>query len=484
MRKILFSSSEVHPIVKTGGLADVSGSLPIALHQQGHDIRIIMPAYRKCLEQLDKIHTIATLKLDGFHLPIEILQSTLPGSDVTLWLVHSPQHFDREGGPYSSPSGEDWEDNAARFTLFSRAVAALAMNQAGLDWQPDILHCNDWQTGLAPALIAELPNRPATVFTIHNLAYQGLFSRDIFDALDLPEKLWQSDGLEFYGLLSLIKGGLIYADHITTVSPTYAQEICSYEFGYGLEGLLSLRAKQGRLSGILNGIDNNEWDPETDSHLTKTYSIKNIRNKAINKSSLQQYFALPEKKNVLLIGLISRLVSQKGIDLTLDAATKLLESDANIQLACLGSGAADYEQDLRILRARFPDKVGVDIGYNEALAHQIEAGADVFLMPSRFEPCGLNQLYSLRYGTLPIVRNTGGLADTVIDATEYNRRNETATGFKFDPSTAEALEETINHALELFQRPRIWRKIMVTAMEQDYSWEQSANTYLQLYESL
>lgn len=484
MRKILFASSEVHPLIKTGGLADVSGSLPIALRQLGHDIRIIMPAYRKCLEGLGSIYTVATLKLDGFHSPIEILQSNLPDSDVPLWLVHSPEHYDREGGPYSSADGQDWEDNAARFALFSRAVAALAMNQADLDWQPDILHCNDWQTGLAPALIADLPHRPATVFTIHNLAYQGLYSRAIFDALDLPETFWHSDGLEFYGLLSLMKGGLIYADHITTVSPTYATEICSYEFGYGLEGLLSLRAKQGRLSGILNGIDNNEWNPETDQYLTKTYSTKNLRNKAINKTSLQRYFGLPEKEEIMLFGLISRLVSQKGIDLTLDAATTLLESGANIQFACLGSGAADYEQDLRILRARFPDKVGVDIGYNEALAHQIEAGADVFLMPSRFEPCGLNQLYSLRYGTLPLVRNTGGLADTVVDATEENRKNETATGFKFDQSTAQALEHTLYRAMDLFQRPRIWRKMMLTAMEQNYSWQQSAHTYVELYESL
>ncbi|HDY84506.1 hypothetical protein LCGC14_0580440 [marine sediment metagenome] len=484
MRKILFSSSEVHPLIKTGGLADVSGSLPTALHLQGHDIRIIMPAYRKCLEQLEKIHPIATLKLDGFHLPIEIFQSTLPGTNVPLLLVHSPQHFDREGGPYSSPTGEDWQDNAARFTLFSRAVAALAMNQAGLNWQPDVLHCSDWQTALTPALIADLPNRPVTVFTIHNLAYQGLFSREIFDALDLPEKLWHSDGLEFYGLLSLIKGGLIYADHITTVSPTYAKEICNYEFGYGLEGLLSLRAKQGRLSGILNGIDNTEWNPKKDRYLTKTYSIKNLRNKTINKASLQQYFGLPEKEDVLLMGIISRLVPQKGIDLTLEAVTKLLESGANIQLVCLGSGEPSYEQDLRILRARYPDKVGVDIGYNEALAHQIEAGSDVFLMPSRFEPCGLNQLYSLRYGTLPIVRNTGGLADTVVDATENNRKNGTATGFKFDQSNAGELEKTISRALDLFQRPRIWRKMMITAMEQNYSWQQSAETYVQLYESL
>ncbi len=484
MRKILFASSEVHPLIKTGGLADVSGSLPIALHEQGHDIRIIMPAYRKCLEGLGSIHTIATLKLDGFHSPVEILQSTLPDTNVPLWLVHSPQHFDREGGPYSSPNGEDWEDNAARFALFSRAIAALAMNQSNLDWQPDILHCNDWQTGLAPALLAGLPHRPATVFTIHNLAYQGLYSRAIFEALDLPKTFWHSDGLEFYGLLSLMKGGLIYADHITTVSPTYAKEICSYEFGYGLEGLLSLRAEQGRLSGILNGIDDKEWNPQTDTCLKKTYSVKTLRNKSINKASIQQYFGLPEKEGVLLLGLISRLVSQKGIDLTLDAAAKLLDSGANIQLACLGSGSAEYEQDLRVLRARFPDKVGVDIGYNEALAHQIEAGADVFLMPSRFEPCGLNQLYSLRYGTLPLVRNTGGLADTVVDATEENRKNETATGFKFDPSTAEALEATINRALDLFQRPRIWRKMMVTAMAQNFSWEQSAYTYAELYESL
>ena len=484
MRKILFASSEVHPLIKTGGLADVSGSLPMALRQQGHDVRIIMPAYRKCLEGLDKIYTVATIKLDGFHLPIEILESTLPDSDVSLWLVHSPQHFDREGGPYSSPDGKDWQDNAARFALFSRAIAVLAMNQAGLDWQPDILHCNDWQTALAPALISDLPERPATVFTIHNLAYQGLYSREIFDALDLPEKFWHSDGLEFYGLLSFMKGGLIYADHITTVSPTYAKEICHYEFGYGLEGLLSLRAKQSRLSGILNGIDNKEWNPETDSHISKTYSVNTLRNKFINKTAIQQYFALPNKDDVLVLGFISRLVSQKGIDLTLDAVTKLLESGANIQLACLGSGSADYEQDLRILRARFPDKVGVQIGYDESLAHQIEAGVDVFLMPSRFEPCGLNQLYSLRYGTLPVVRNTGGLADTVVDATEENRKNETATGFKFDLSTAETLEETLYRTMDLFQRPRIWRKMMMTAMSQNYSWEQSADTYTALYESL
>ncbi len=484
MRKILFASSEVHPLVKTGGLADVSGSLPIALREQGQDVRIIMPAYRQCLSALTDLKTVATIKFDGYYLPVDILQGTLPDSDVVLWLVHSPHHFDRDGGPYGKPDGGDWEDNAARFALFSRAVAALAMDQANLGWKPDLLHCNDWQTGLAPALLSEQKNRPATVFTIHNLAYQGLYQKAVFDALDLPKSLWQPNGVEFYDLMSFMKGGLIYADHITTVSPTYADEICTYEFGYGLEGLLTDRAEQGRLTGILNGIDNEEWDPNNDPHLAKSFSVKSIRNKLVNKEALQQQFGLPEKEGVLLMGLVSRLVPQKGIDLTLDAVKRLLDDDANIQLVCLGSGDPSYEQDLRVLRARFPDRVAIHIGYSEPMAHQIEAGSDVFLMPSRFEPCGLNQLYSLRYGTLPIVRNTGGLADSVVDASEENRQLGTATGFKFEQSTAQALQQTIQDAIELFQRPRIWRKLMITAMESDYSWQKSAEKYIELYEQL
>jgi len=484
VRKILFASSEVHPLIKTGGLADVSASLPIALQQHGQDVRIILPAYRQCLEMLTEIRTVATIKLDGFHQPIEILQSTLPDSDVTIFLVNSPQHFDREGGAYGPKEGGDWVDNAARFALFSRAIAAAAMDELGLDWQPDILHCNDWQTGLAPALIADLPNRPATIFTIHNLAYQGLYPRSAFDALDLPKSLWHSDGVEFYDMLSFMKGGLIYSDHVTTVSPTYAEEICTYEYGYGLEGLLSKRAKEGRLTGILNGIDNEEWNPKTDSSISKQYSAKTVLDKRENKLAIQRYFSLPEQEDTLVLGLISRLVAQKGVDLSLDAITSLLEAGENIQLVCLGSGEKSYEQDLRVLRARYPNKIGVDIGYNEALAHQIEAGADVFLMPSRFEPCGLNQLYSLRYGTLPVVRNTGGLADSVVDAFGDNLKEGVATGFKFDAATAEALEESLQRAIALFQRPRIWRQMVLTAMDQNFSWEKSSHAYLGLYDSL
>jgi starch synthase len=484
VRKILFASSEVHPLIKTGGLADVSASLPIALREHGQDVRIIMPAYRKCLQQLEKLESVATIKLDGYHNPVEILQATLPETDVMLWLLHSPHHFDRDGGPYNHPDGYDWEDNAARFALLSRAVAKIALNQADLDWQPDTLHCNDWQTGLAPALLASHKNRPEVVFTIHNLAYQGLFSHDEFKALDLSDTLWQPEGVEFYGMMSFMKGGLIYADHITTVSPTYAKEICSYEFGYGLEGLLAHRAKQGRLSGILNGIDTKVWDPANDALIAKNYSLKKIRDKAENKTALQKQFFLNEQKDSLLIGLISRLVSQKGIDLAIQAMTNILEAGHDVQFVCLGSGEHDYEQDLRILRARFPDKVAVTIGYDEALSHQIEAGADVFLMPSRFEPCGLNQMYSLHYGTLPVVRNTGGLADTVIDASDENRKAGIANGFCFNEATVEALEATLLRAISLFPRPRIWRSMMNVAMQHDFSWENSANTYIELYHQI
>lgn len=484
MRKILFASSEVHPLIKTGGLADVSASLPIALHEHGQDVRIIMPAYRQCLQQLDTVETVATIKLDGYHLPVDILQATLPDSDVVLWLLHSPHHFDRDGGPYSHPDGHDWEDNAARFALFSRAAAQVALNNVGLDWQPDVLHCNDWQTGLAPALLSTHKNRPDIVFTIHNLAYQGLFSFDEFQSLDLPTALWHMNGLEFYGMMSFMKAGLIFADHITTVSPTYAKEICGHEFGYGLEGLLALRAEQGRLSGVLNGIDTHVWDPAHDSLLNKNYSLKTVRHKALNKTALQQQFFLDESKDSLLVGLISRLVSQKGIDLAITAMTKIIEAGHNVQFICLGSGEHSYEQELRILRARFPDKVAITIGYDEALSHQIEAGSDVFLMPSRFEPCGLNQMYSLRYGTLPVVRHTGGLADTVVDATDENRKAGVANGFCFNDATVESLHATLLRVVALFQRPRLWRSMINVAMQHDFSWESSANTYIELYHQI
>lgn len=484
MRKILFASSEVHPLMKTGGLADVSGSLPLALSQMQQDIRIIMPAYRATMNKLGNCPRVATLTLEGYHQPVHILESQLPDSHVTVWLVESNEHFDRDGGPYGDKHGHDWPDNAARFAVFCRAAVKLALNEAGLNWQPELVHCNDWQTGLIPALLSLQHTRPATLFTIHNMAYQGLFSRQVFEMLDLPEILWQMEGLEFYGMMSFMKGGLVYSDHITSVSPTYAREICDYEYGYGLEGLLSLRAKQSRLSGIVNGIDTHEWDPQTDKFIAHPYSIKHLRPKMLNKKALQQHFFLPESENTLLFGMISRLVPQKGVDLTIEAIGRLLEEGKNIQLVCLGSGEAELERDLGVLRARFPDKVGIQFGYDEALAHRIEAGADAFLMPSRFEPCGLNQMYSLRYGTLPVVRDTGGLADTVIDASDENRREMRATGFKFSNPSADELYNTLIKVNELFSHPRLWRRMILTAMAQDFSWINSAQAYLHLYEQL
>ncbi|MCX4188703.1 glycogen synthase GlgA [Methylophaga sp. OBS3] len=484
MRKILFASSEVTPLMKTGGLADVSASLPIALHEQAQDVRVVMPAYRKTLQRVGDYKKVATIKVNAHYAPVHILETVLPDSDVICWLIDSPDHFDRDAGPYGDENGHDWADNAARFALFCRAVVAIAQDQAGLDWQPDLVHCNDWQTGLVPALLSFQQQRPATIFTIHNLAYQGLFSRDVFDILDLPDALWRMEGIEFYGLMSFMKGGLAYADHVTTVSPTYAEEICEYEFGYGLEGLLQWLADEGKLTGIVNGIDTKVWDPATDPAIEKNYSAATIRFKAANKQALQQYFGLPDSPKTLMMGLVSRLVAQKGVDLSIQAIDRLMSENADIQLVCLGSGEAGLEQELRVLRARYPDRVGLQFGYDENLAHQIEAGVDVFLMPSRFEPCGLNQLYSLRYGTLPVVRNTGGLADTVIDATEDNRKNNTATGFIFSTATSDALVEKLYDVIALYEHPRLWRRMILTAMLQDVSWAKSASRYLDLYKQL
>jgi starch synthase len=484
VRKILFASSEVHPLMKTGGLADVSSSLPKALHEEGQDVRVLMPAYRQCLEQLDHFETVATIKLAGYYLPVEILETRLPGTEVILWLLHSPHHFDRQGGPYNGPDGQDWYDNAARFALLSRAAAAIAMNQAGLEWQPDILHCNDWQTGLAPALIHDLHARPYIVFTIHNLAYQGVYNQGTFEALDLPAELWQPEGVEYYGQMSFMKGGLIYADHINTVSQTYADEICTEEYGYGLQGLLSHKAEQGQLSGILNGIDYQEWDPEQDPHLVAHFSADKPEAKADNKAFLQKHFGLPQQPDTLVIALISRLVYQKGIDIAVAALRRVLTAGHAIQFVCLGSGEQVYEQEVRALCAEFPHQASVVIGYDEPLSHQMEAGADAFLMPSRFEPCGLNQMYSLRYGTLPIVRHTGGLADTVVDLSVESRKVNKANGFSFVLASADAIEQTLVRAVETYQDTSLWHQMMAVAMQRDFSWQHSAKTYITLYDKL
>jgi starch synthase len=462
-------------LIKTGGLGDVSGALPAALKSLGQDVRIILPAYRDAVRRCGP-HTIASLVFHPETHPIRLLEGRLPGTSIPLWLVDIPPLFDRPGNPYLGPDGRDWHDNALRFAMFARAVTAIALNQAGLDWHPDVVHCNDWQTGLIPALLSLNAPRPAMVFTVHNLAYQGLFPPEQLQQLGLPTALWGMDGLEFYGQLSFMKGGLMYADMINTVSPTYADEIRTPAYGYRLDGLLRHRAD--RLTGILNGADYNEWDPACDGHLPHHYSRDDLRGKAADKAALQKELGLTRDPRLPLIGSVGRLAEQKGVDLLLAVLGNLLEQP--VQVAILGSGDKAFEQALIELARHFPQRCHVRIGFSETLAHRIEAGADLFVMPSRYEPCGLNQIYSLRYGTVPVVRRTGGLADTVVD---YGAGPETATGFVFDEATPAALAAALQRALDLYDKdPEAWQRLIRNGMAQDFSWQHSARAYLDLYQ--
>lgn len=472
--KVLFATSEVFPFIKTGGLADVSSGLPLAMHKLDQDIRVVLPAYKAALEKADGLG----IKLKKHHYSsYTLLEGHLPNSRVPIWFADIPELYHRDGSPYAPLGGADWPDNDTRFAAFSDVAVQIATNTLGLNWQPDIVHCNDWQTGLIPAKLSLLPQAPPTLFTIHNMAYAGLFSRQRFEQLNLPEAWWAWDKLEFHQQFSFIKGGLVFADYINTVSPTYADEIRTPEFAYGLEGLLKYRKNQ--LSGILNGIDYEEWNPETDPHLVKNYSFTQIQHKAANKRQLQKQFGLPQKKNSLLIGIIGRMVEQKGFDMILRALPEILQQD--IQLVMLGTGEEALEKALVENAKHYPAQFAVNVGYNEPLAHLIEAGADCFLMPSRFEPCGLNQFYSLRYGTVPIVHHTGGLADSIVDTHAQSLKNNTATGFKFYRSDSLSLLQAVYRAFETYQTPDKWNKIIKTGMKQDFSWLKSAQNYLNLY---
>ena len=476
MKKILFVTSEAHPLIKTGGLADVSGSLPKALVELGADVHLIMPNYQ-AIKTAEDIYYKSTVRVNN--ADVNILETHLPGTQVIVWLVDCPEFFDFPGNPYVDEKGIAWANSAERFALFCRIAVEVAMNRGYLDWTPDIVHCNDWQSGLVPALLSLEAGRPATVFTIHNMAYQGLFPKATWNSLNLPKSLWNTNGVEFNGLLSFIKGGLVYADRITTVSPTYAREIQTADFGYGLEGLLSYRKDD--LTGIINGIDANQWNPETDPNISASYDISTLNKKQLNKTALQNKYALPVD-NIPVFALISRLVEQKGIDLLLECLPEMLTLPLSIVL--LGKGDKHFEQQLSHFAETYPDKMVVNIGYDEASAHLLEAGADIFLMPSRFEPCGLNQLYSQRYGTIPIVRKTGGLADTVIDAIPETLSINTATGFVFNQATSGSLMEAIKRTLIVYSQPEIWQQLQISGMQKDYSWNKSAREYMVLYEQL
>jgi len=477
MKKILFVTSEAHPLIKTGGLADVCGSLPKALVELSQDIRLIIPNYQ-ALETTESVRFLFSLRVDNRN--INILETTMPDSQVIVWLVDYPAYYNYPGNPYVDEQGKSWLNNAERFGLFCRIVVEVAMDRVHQDWKPDIVHCNDWQTGLVPALLSLEYDRPSTVFTIHNMAYQGLFPASSAVSLNLPGQLWHSGGLEFHDHLSFIKGGLVYADYITTVSPTYALEIQTEEYGYGLEGLLAYRKES--LGGIINGIDLEQWDSGHDQAIAQTYSETTLANKKLNKIALQERFGLPVNDDIPLLGLIGRLVEQKGIDLIIECLPDMVTME--LQFVLLGSGDKGFEKQLKDFALLYPDTIAITIGYDEALAHLIEAGSDVFLMPSRFEPCGLNQMYSQRYGTIPIVRKTGGLADTVTDTLPDTLANDTASGIVFNEASSSALLEAIKRSLILYSLTDTWEKMQLNAMRKDFSWQRSAQEYMALYENI
>ena len=479
--RILFVASEVFPLIKTGGLADVVGALPPALTALGLDVRVLVPGYPKVLDGLEvtgKVVRIGGLVGAG---SARLLYGRAAG--LELLVLDAPQLYERPGNPYTGPDGRDWPDNHRRFGALCDAAAWLAGPEGGDRWRPDVIHGHDWQSGLVPAYVTLMESRrkPATITTVHNLAYQGVFSRDLMHDLRLPPWMFDIRGVEYYGHLGFLKAGLWYADKITTVSPTYARQIQTQTYGHGMEGLLKRR--DADLHGILNGIDTRVWDPATDPHLTARYDAADWTDgKRQNKLAVQQAMGLARDPDAPLFCVISRLVTMKGLDLLLSAGTALLKRGA--QLAILGSGEQKLEQGFDAAAAHFPGRVAVRHGYNEPLAHLLQAGSDAIVIPSRTEPCGLTQMYALRYGTIPVVRNTGGLADSVVDASPQNLATGRATGVLFDDTSADALAWALGRAVELYQRPPLWQSMIRAAMAEDFGWANSARRYAALYQQL
>ncbi|MGH8677164.1 MAG: glycogen synthase GlgA [Burkholderiales bacterium] len=477
--KVLFATSEVAPLIKTGGLADVSGALPQALAALGVDIRVLVPGYPQVKRALKTKGRAAALpKLPGV-APAQLLASKLP-TGVPL-LVVDCSIYERPGGPYQDVSGADRPDNDLRFGLLSYVAALLATSASPFAWSPDILHCNDWQTGLAPAYLHYVDTRKApTLMTIHNIAYQGVFALDTATRLGLPPRAELADGVEYYGRMSFLKSGLQYADRINTVSASYAEEIQTEAFGMGMHGLLSHRRMV--LSAILNGIDTDAWDPDNDPYIERYYNAARLAQKEDNRKALRVRLKLPDQSEIPLFATVGRLAEQKGLDILLEIAPDLIALPA--QLAVLGSGDAELQSRFQALARAHPGRVAVQIGFDEGLSHQIEAGADIFVMPSRYEPSGLNQMYSQRYGTPPVVHATGGLKDSVVDTNPQTIADKTATGFLFSPLNGEMLLETCRRAVLAYANKRLWRQIQKTGMERDFSWKASAGSYLTLYRLL
>ncbi len=481
--RVLQVCAEIFPLLKTGGLADVCGALPAALARQGCEMRTLVPAFPAIRRGVPDAQEVTT----AFGLPegASLLRGSLPGGDgrgEPVYLIDAPHLFDREGNPYADASGQAYADNHRRFALLGRVAALLA---EGLDpsWRPQVVHGHDWHAGLAPAYLKSAQLRSGrriagSVYTIHNLAYQGTFSSSVWPSLELPGHFFTADGMEFHGQVSYMKAGLVYADRITTVSPTYAREIQGEEQGCGLDGVL--RQRSAELSGILNGVDDAVWNPVTDTQLAQRYDVRRLKDKQACRTALQQHFGLAPRQETPVFGVVSRLTEQKGFNLILAGLDQLLRRGG--QLVVLGSGDAALVDALQQAAASHADAIGVHVGYDEALAHRVVAGADVLMVPSRFEPCGLTQLYALKYGSLPLVRKVGGLADTVADCSLENLADDTATGFVFDRFDVADFSAAVRRAFALHGRPAEWRKVQKRAMAQAFGWDTSAAQYLAEYQ--
>jgi starch synthase len=478
--RVLFLTPELHPLIKTGGLGDVSAALPQALRELDVDVRVLIPWYPSILAGLPNKQKIAEFAANPPFPAATLLSANSPGS-VPVFIVECPALYRRDGGPYVDADGRDWTDNALRFGLLSKIGAVLASDATPLSWLPEIVHCNDWQSGLVPAYLHfHSGKKAASLMTIHNLAFQGVYPPDTGTQLGLPEESFGINGVEYFGDVSFLKAGLYYSDHITTVSPTYAREMQTAPLGFGMEGLLASR--RANISGIVNGIDTAEWNPATDRALVRNYTSASLSVKAANKMPLQRRLGLTVAPHIPLFAAVSRFSYQKGYDLLLQIATGLTEIPA--QLIVLGSGDHALEQELTSMARRHSGKIAVRVGFDEKLAHLIEAGADCFLMPSRFEPCGLNQMYSQRYGTPPVVHATGGLLDTVVDCTSATLADGSASGFLFPDMTASSFLDAILRATSAYHNKPVWRSLMRNGMMKDFSWRASAARYRNVYLSL
>lgn len=479
--RVLHVAAEAYPLVKTGGLADVVSALPTAMTSLGVESTLLLPGYPEVLQAAPHWKTLARCGPAFGAAKVELICAHIPGLNLPVWAIDAPWFYRRTSGPYQDPQGRDWPDNAQRFALLGWIAAQMTVDDTQGEGPFDVVHAHDWHAAMTCAYLSQRhPDRTPSVFTIHNLAHQGLFPFQDHALLGVPSAWMTPAGLEFHGRLSFMKAGLQFANRITTVSPTYAQEIATVDLGHGLDGVI--RAKMPKVQGILNGMDDQVWNPRGDAFIAQTYDRHDLNGKAQCKRALRELAGLADLPDTPILCCVSRLSSQKGIDLLLASLPDWI--DAGVQVVVQGSGEAALEVALQQAAVRYPGRFSAFVGYDEGRAHRILAGSDALLMPSRFEPCGLTQLYAMRYGTVPVVRCTGGLADTVEDVEASKRRGQVGTGICFEGSTAKALTQAVRRLLALFATPEAWSDVQRQAMGKDWSWRRPAQEYVSLYREL